>query len=79
MVELDPTPYPIDALTKRGAPEAIALEDRAGTLIYAELEVAVAALALWLRGQGLEPGDRVATWLPKTRHACVMPLAALSA
>ena len=25
---------------------------------------------------GVEPGDRVATWLPKTRVACVMPLAA---
>ncbi|MDK2766709.1 MAG: acyl-CoA ligase (AMP-forming), exosortase A system-associated [Sphingomonas sp.] len=76
MVELDPTPNPIDALTTRGAPDAVALEDRAGTLSYAELEGAVAALAWWLRGQGLEPGDRVATWLPKTRHACVMPLAA---
>ena len=79
MVDLDPTPYPIDALTTRGAPDAVALEDRAGTLSYAELEAAVAALALWLRGQGLEPGDRVATWLPKTRHACVMPLAAVRA
>lgn len=79
MVERDPTPHPIDALTTRGAPDAIALEDRAGTMDYAALEAAVAALALWLRGQGLAAGDRVATWLPKTRHACVMPLAAARA
>ncbi|MFL9842714.1 acyl-CoA ligase (AMP-forming), exosortase A system-associated [Sphingomonas sp. ST-64] len=76
MVELDPTPYPIDVLTQRGAPDAVALEDRAGTWTYAELEAAVAALAHWLRGHGLVAGERVATWLPKTRHACVMPLAA---
>lgn len=79
MVELDPNPRPIDALTLRGAHDAVALEDRAGTLSYAELEGAVAALAYWLRAQGLAPGDRVATWLPKTRHACVMPLAAARA
>src|SRR3546814_8824917 len=29
-----------------------------------------------LARQGLNPGDRVASWLPKTRLACVMPLAA---
>jgi acyl-coenzyme A synthetase/AMP-(fatty) acid ligase len=29
--------------------------------------------------QGLAPGDRVATWLPKTRLACLLPLAAVRA
>jgi len=76
MVELDPTPRTIDALPGMGAPGDVALEDRGGTLTYAELERAVGALAGWLKGQGFAPGARVATWLPKTRLACLMPLAA---
>jgi len=36
-------------------------------------------MAAALRELGLEPGDRVATWLPKTRTACLMPLAAVRA
>jgi acyl-CoA ligase (AMP-forming) (exosortase A-associated) len=76
MVPLDPVPRPIDHLALRGAPGDIAVEDKAGTLDYAALETAAGAVAAWLRGQGLAPGDRVATWLPKTRLACVMPLAA---
>ena len=76
MVPLDPVPQPIDHLARRGRPVDVALEDRAGTLDYAALEAAVGAVARWLAGQGLTPGDRVATWLPKTRLACLMPLAA---
>lgn len=76
MVQLDPVPKPIDALPMRGAAEAVALEDRAGTLSYAELEARVGGIAHALAGQGLTAGDRVATWLPKTRTACLMPLAA---
>lgn len=79
MVELDPNPRPIDALPGMGKPDTVALEDRAGTLSYAELEAAVGALALWLRQRVGEPGARVATWLPKTRLACLMPLAAARA
>jgi acyl-CoA ligase (AMP-forming) (exosortase A-associated) len=71
----DPIPKPIDHVL-RGAPDALALFDRAGSWTYAELERAVASVAGWLGRQGLAPGDRVATWLPKTRLACVMPLAA---
>ena len=74
----DPVPMPIDHLL-RGAPDAPALFDRAGCWTYAELERAVASVAGWLGRQGLAPGDRVATWLPKTRLACVMPLAAARA
>lgn len=76
MVALDPVPHPIDTLPARGRGDAVALEDRAGRLDYAGLEAAVGALAHWLSRQGLAPGDRVASWLPKTRAACVMPLAA---
>jgi acyl-CoA ligase (AMP-forming) (exosortase A-associated) len=36
-------------------------------------------MAAALIAQGLEYGDRVATWLPKTLQACIMPLAAARA
>lgn len=75
MIALDPMPYPIDHLPARGAADAVALVDKAGTMTFADLESAVAATAGWLAGLGLAPGERVATWLPKTRMACVMPLA----
>jgi acyl-CoA ligase (AMP-forming) (exosortase A-associated) len=76
MVPLDPVPRPIDTLPCCGRGDAIALEDRAGTLDYAALEQAVGALAHALSSLGLARGERVATWLPKTRTACLMPLAA---
>lgn len=79
MIPLDPVPQPLDHLTLRGRPGDPALVTREGVLDYAGLEAAVGALAGWLEGQGLEPGDRVATWLPKTRTACLMPLAAVRA
>ena len=79
MIPLDPVPLPIDHLTQRGRAGDVALEDKAGTLDFAGLEVAVGAVARWLRAQGLASGDRAASWLNKTRLACVMPLAAARA
>ena len=78
MVQLDPIPRPLDHLL-RGEPDAPALIDQAGTWNFAEVEAAVAAVAGWLGKQGWAAGERVATWLPKTRLACVMPLAAARA
>ncbi len=79
MIEPDPVPRPLDRLSLCGAPDAPALIDRAGTLTYAALDEAVATMAAWLASRGLAAGDRVATWLPKTRIACVMPLATVRA
>ncbi|MEG3166727.1 AMP-binding protein [Sphingomonas sp. LB3N6] len=79
MIALDPKPYPIDHIALRGAPDAVALVDKAGAMTFAELEAGVGALAGWLAGRGPSAGDRVATWLPKTRAACLMPLAAARA
>ncbi|MFM9827401.1 MAG: acyl-CoA ligase (AMP-forming), exosortase A system-associated [Sphingomonas sp.] len=76
MVPLDPVPRPIDWVARCGAADAIALEDRAGTLTFAELEDAIGGLAYVLKAQAFAPGDRVASWLPKTRAACLLPLAA---
>jgi acyl-CoA ligase (AMP-forming) (exosortase A-associated) len=77
MVPLDPVPKPIDHVLA-GAAEDLALIDREGALTFAEAEAQVARLAGWLAA-GLAPGERVATWLPKTRIACLMPLAAARA
>jgi acyl-CoA ligase (AMP-forming) (exosortase A-associated) len=72
---LDPTPRPLDHLTRRGAPSDPALLTREGMLDYAGLEAAVASLAAALKGRGLRAGDRVASWLPKTRMTALLPLA----
>ena len=76
VIPLDPVPRPLDHLSRRGT--GTALVDRAGTWTYADLEVAVGAAAAWLAAR-LAPGDRIASWLPKTRAACVLPLAAARA
>ena len=76
MVPLDPAPQSIDTLPARGAPGDTAVIGRERRISYGELEQRVAALAGWLAGQGLQPGDRVASWLSKTLEAVLMPLAA---
>ncbi len=73
--EPDARPRPIDHLTGRGAPDAPALIAGGETLSFAELEARVGGLAAWLAGQGARPGERVASWLPKTVTACLLPLA----
>jgi len=76
---LNPNPKPLDHLTSYGAPGDVALIDKQGELDFAALEAAVGALAGWLTARGLQKGDRVASWLNKTRLACLMPLAAARA
>jgi acyl-CoA ligase (AMP-forming) (exosortase A-associated) len=71
----DPDPRPLDHLTLRGAPAATALLTREGVLDYAGLEQAVGTLAAALKARGLGVGDRVASWLPKTRLTSLLPLA----
>ena len=75
----DPTPYPLDHLALRGAKDAVALMVGEVGLTYAELDDAVGRNAAQLLGQGLVPGDRVASWMGKTMLACVLPLAAARA
>ncbi|WP_457348325.1 acyl-CoA ligase (AMP-forming), exosortase A system-associated [Sphingomonas sp. UYP23] len=76
MSALDPIPRPIDTLPGCGRGDAVALIDRAGTLDFDALERLTGEVAAWLAAQGYAPGARVASWLPKTRLACVLPLAA---
>lgn len=79
MQALDPEPRPLDHLPLRGEASDVALIDREGTLDFAGLEQAVGRLAAGLLAAGLTPGARVASWLPKTRLTCLLPLAAARA
>ena len=75
MVELDPTAQPIDTVLLHGKPADVALADRAGVLTYAEAEEVVGRMAGALGQLALPVGSRIASWLPKTREACLLPLA----
>ncbi|MEH3101880.1 acyl-CoA ligase (AMP-forming), exosortase A system-associated [Sphingomonas adhaesiva] len=75
---LDPQPFPIDHVL-RGDPDAPALILREGVATFARVEQDVARLAGWLATKRFAAGARVATWLPKTRVASLMPLAAARA
>ena len=79
MIALDPIARPLDHLALRGAPDAPAFVDKHGVLDYAALDVAIGRIAAGLRDRDLSAGDRVASWLPKNRLACLMPLAAARA
>lgn len=79
MTTLDPTPFPLDHLTLRGAPDEEALVGGEERLSYRQLEETVGQTAAGLLERGLTAGDRVATWMGKTRLACIMPLAAARA
>ncbi|MEO7178577.1 MAG: acyl-CoA ligase (AMP-forming), exosortase A system-associated [Allosphingosinicella sp.] len=71
----DPTPRPLDHLASMGDPAAPALVTREGPLDFSGLEAAVGTLAAALEARGFERGDRIASWLPKTRTTSLMPLA----
>jgi len=75
----NPIPRPLDHLTAFGTSSHAALKCREGVLDYAGLDDAVGRMAAALLETGLAAGDRVASWLPKTRQACILPLAAARA
>ncbi len=75
---LEPRPERLDRLVLRGAAGAAALVDRAGMLDFAALDAAVGSLAAHL-AERASPGDRIASWLPKTRTACLLTLASARA
>lgn len=75
----DPTVYPLDHLALRGERNAPALVLKDRTLSHEALNARVGTLAKWMKSRVGEPRARVATWLPKTELACLMPLAAVRA
>ncbi|MGK2911941.1 MAG: acyl-CoA ligase (AMP-forming), exosortase A system-associated [Sphingobium sp.] len=74
-----PQTLPIDHILLRGDPARPALDGRSGHLDFAELEATLGHLAAWLHGFGLDPGDRVASWVAKGPVAALMPMAAARA
>jgi acyl-CoA ligase (AMP-forming) (exosortase A-associated) len=72
----DSTPYPIDHVALSGQGDAPALVTKSVTISYDDLETGVGRLAAALQRLVPQAGARVATWLPKTVEACLMPLAA---
>jgi acyl-CoA ligase (AMP-forming) (exosortase A-associated) len=79
LIDLDPKPRPLDHLTGFGTSNRPALMCREGTIDYAALDRAIGRMASALLEAGLEKADRVASWLPKTIEACLLPLAAARA
>ncbi len=76
MAKPDPTPYPLDHLVLRGQPSSPALIAEGQELNYRDLDEQVGRIAAALHGHGLKSGDRLASWMGKTRLACLLPLAA---
>ncbi len=76
MAEPDPTPFPLDHLALRGEAGAPALVADGQTVTFAALNEDVGRIAAALLAAGLQSGDRVASWMGKTRLACLLPLAA---
>ncbi|MDE2561638.1 MAG: acyl-CoA ligase (AMP-forming), exosortase A system-associated [Sphingomonadales bacterium] len=75
----DPAVFPLDHLALRGDPAAPALVLRDHVHSFEALNARIGLLSAWLRSQVAEPGARVATWLPKSETACLVPLAAVRA
>jgi len=70
----------VDAAQAAGLPALIA-GDEAGdltTLDWPQLRERVQALASYLREQGVQPGDRVAAYMPNTAEAAIALLATVS-
>ena len=78
-LDLCPTAHPLDHLALRGRSDAPALVFKNLTLSYEALNRRIGQLAAWLASEVSEVGARVATWLPKSELACLMPLAAVRA
>lgn len=71
---------PLDHLPLAGAPGDAALALPKGeTFAFAALDAMTGRLAAWLARECPEPGARVASWLPKSALACILPLAAARA
>lgn len=59
------------------SPELLAVSGPDGQMTYGELDREADALASFLARQGVQPGDRVALWLPKSTRAVAVMQASL--
>jgi len=68
-------------LRRRDATDALVFWDETGfrrRMSYAELHAQVSRASQAMRAAGLEPGDRVAAFIPNMPETCVLALAAIS-
>jgi acyl-CoA synthetase len=72
----DETIYRIVLRQARARPQAWAVRDRRRRLSYEALVAAADRLAAHLAGHGLQPGERVAVWLPSRVETAIALLAA---
>ncbi len=70
---------PIDHLALRGDRDAVALWLKDGPVTHGGYDADVGRIAAWLQAQCPTAGSRIASWIGKTRLACVLPLAAVRA
>ncbi len=81
--EIDPDAYPslLDLLEKsfRSHGSQLAYHCMGADLTYAQLDQRSAAVAAWLQGQGVVPGERVAIMLPNVLHFPIIFFGALRA
>jgi acyl-CoA synthetase len=71
----DETIYATAARHAAAAPDAFAVRDRSRRVTYRELVAAADALAADLAARGVQPGQRVAVWLPSRIETAVALLA----
>jgi len=79
---LSPTALTLDRLVRLAAarrPNAPAVRSVDGDLDYAALDAHADRFAAWLRAHGVEPGDRVALWAPKSLAGVAAIVGALRA
>jgi acyl-CoA synthetase (AMP-forming)/AMP-acid ligase II len=70
------TLYAVVARHARATPDAFAVRDRHRRLTYGELVEATDRLAASLAGHGIQPGQRVALWLPSRVETAIALVAA---
>ena len=70
----------VEAADAAGLPALIAGDEsgEVSTLSWPQLQARVKALAAYLREQGVQPGDRVAAYMPNTPEAAIALLATVS-
>src|SRR4051812_38756000 len=74
-----PVPIPIDRLPGAAPPDAVALVQRDRAIGFGELDALIGRVAGGLAARGLQAGDRVVTWLPKSIEGVAVLFAAARA
>ncbi len=74
-----PIAQPARPQADAASPSHVAVEGPSGSLTYVELDATANRVARTLRACGVQPGDRVGVWLPRSGQAIAAMLGALRA